>query len=25
MNTLFKKDSGPELYPFAVGITLVGW
>jgi hypothetical protein len=25
MNTLFKKDSGPELYPFAVGITLIGW
>jgi hypothetical protein len=22
MSTLFKKDKGPELYPFAVGITL---
>lgn len=25
MNTLFKDGRGPELYPFAVGITLVGW
>ncbi len=25
MNTLFKEDRGPELYPFAVGITLIGW
>ncbi len=25
MNTLFKKDRGPELYPFAIGITLIGW
>jgi hypothetical protein len=25
MNTLFKDGHGPELYPFAMGITLVGW
>jgi len=25
LNTLFKEDKGPELYPFAVGITLIGW
>jgi hypothetical protein len=25
LNALFKDDKGPELYPFAVGISLVGW
>jgi hypothetical protein len=25
LNTLFKNDRGPELYPFAVGLQLVGW
>ena len=25
MNTLFKDGRGPELYPFAIGITLLGW
>lgn len=25
LNTLFKENQGPELYPFAVGITLAGW
>jgi len=25
LNTLFEDNRGPELYPFAVGITLVGW
>lgn len=25
LNTLFQDGQGPELYPFAVGITLVGW
>jgi len=25
LNTLFKDGHGPELYPFAVGITLAGW
>lgn len=25
LNTLFRDDRGPELYPFAVGIQLVGW
>jgi len=25
LNTLFEENRGPELYPFAVGITLVGW
>ncbi len=25
LNTMFIKDRGPELYPFSVGITLVGW
>jgi hypothetical protein len=23
LNGLFKKDEGPQLYPFTVGITLV--
>ncbi len=23
--TLFRQDKGPELYPFAVGISLCGW
>ncbi len=25
LNTLYKKDRGPELYPFAVGLQLIGW
>lgn len=25
LNTLFQDGQGPELYPFAVGITLAGW
>lgn len=25
LNSLFKKNRGPELYPFSVGITLVSW
>lgn len=25
LNTLFKNNRGPELYPFAVGISLVSW
>jgi hypothetical protein len=25
MGTLFKSNRGPEVYPFAVGITLVSW
>ncbi|MDO9510633.1 MAG: DUF2807 domain-containing protein [Bacteroidales bacterium] len=25
LTTLFSKNKGPELYPFAVGITLLGW
>ena len=25
LNTLFKKDEGPKLYPFAIGITITGW
>ena len=25
MNTMFKEGRGPELYPFAIGITLIGW
>lgn len=25
LNTLFKKNRGPELYPFSVGITLASW
>ncbi|MBE0640166.1 MAG: DUF2807 domain-containing protein [Bacteroidales bacterium] len=25
LNTLFQDNQGPELYPFAIGITLVGW
>ncbi len=25
LNTMFMKNRGPELYPFTVGITLVGW
>lgn len=25
LNTLFREGKGPELYPFTVGITLVGW
>jgi hypothetical protein len=25
LGTMFKKDKGPELYPFAVGITLGNW
>ena len=25
INPMFMKNEGPELYPFAVGLTLVGW
>lgn len=25
LNTLFKDDRGPEVYPFAVGVQLIGW
>jgi hypothetical protein len=25
LNTLFRDNRGPELYPFAVGVQLVGW
>lgn len=25
LNTLFKNNRGPELYPFTLGITLIGW
>ncbi|MDZ7741974.1 MAG: DUF2807 domain-containing protein [Bacteroidota bacterium] len=25
LTTLFREDKGPELYPYSVGITLVGW
>jgi hypothetical protein len=25
MNQLFKKDRGPELYPFTLGLSIVGW
>lgn len=25
LNSIFKENRGPELYPFAVGLTLVGW
>ncbi|MEJ5303586.1 MAG: outer membrane beta-barrel protein [Bacteroidales bacterium] len=25
LTTLFRSDKGPELYPFSVGLTLVGW
>jgi len=25
LNSLFKDGQGPELYPFAVGISLIGW
>lgn len=25
LETLFMKDQGPELYPFTIGITLLGW
>lgn len=25
ITTLFRTDKGPELYPFSVGIKLVGW
>ncbi len=25
LNKMFKDGGGPELYPFAVGITLAGW
>ena len=25
LNTMFKDGRGPELYPFAIGITLLGW
>lgn len=25
LNTLFKKNRGPELYPYSVGISLVSW
>lgn len=25
ITTLFREDKGPELYPFSVGLTLIGW
>ncbi len=25
LNTMFKKNEGPQLYPFTVGITLIGF
>jgi hypothetical protein len=25
LNTLFKKEKGPELYPFTVSLTLVNF
>ena len=25
LNTLFKSGEGPELYPFAIGLSLSGW
>ncbi|MCK5838466.1 MAG: DUF2807 domain-containing protein, partial [Bacteroidales bacterium] len=25
INTLFRDNRGPELYPFSIGITIVGW
>lgn len=25
LTKMFEKDKGPELYPYAVGISLVGW
>ncbi|MFA8300602.1 MAG: GIN domain-containing protein [Hyphomicrobiales bacterium] len=25
LTPLFKKDQGPELYPFSIGISLIGW
>ncbi|MDP1622622.1 MAG: hypothetical protein Q8M08_09830 [Bacteroidales bacterium] len=25
LTQMFQKDQGPELYPFTVGITLLGW
>lgn len=25
ITTMFKKDKGPELYPYAIGLTLVQW
>ncbi len=25
LTTMFKKNQGPELYPYTVGITLAGW
>ncbi len=25
LNTLFKDERGPEVYPFAVGLQLIGW
>lgn len=25
LNTLFKNNRGPELYPFTLGITLISW
>jgi PIN domain nuclease of toxin-antitoxin system len=25
LTPMFQKDQGPELYPFTVGITLLGW
>ncbi len=25
LTTLFREGKGPELYPFSVGLTLVGW
>jgi hypothetical protein len=25
MNTLFKEGKGPVLYPFTLGLTIIGW
>ncbi|MCK4677429.1 MAG: DUF2807 domain-containing protein [Bacteroidales bacterium] len=25
INTLFRDNRGPELYPFSIGLTIVGW
>jgi hypothetical protein len=25
LTTMFRQDKGPELYPYTVGITLLGW
>jgi hypothetical protein len=25
LNTLFKDNEGPEVYPYSIGITLLSW